>query len=142
MANRRCFPLGFTLRFRLPMPDNDVMKQKSCLLRESILTLKNRLMKKSFRRNGIKPARSVSSPKAGLPPKQNGQKIMPTPYGNGWKPMSSRILVTATFQIWIRVTCLFRSKKRKRLATLKLPCGLSNTLPRYSAMLSSKSLCA
>lgn len=28
---------------------------------------KNRLMKKSFRRNGIKPVRSVSSPKADAP---------------------------------------------------------------------------
>ncbi|EHU47927.1 integrase domain protein [Escherichia coli DEC2E] len=81
---------------------------KSCLLRESILTLKNRLMKKLCMKSGIKPVRSVSSPEAGLPPKQNGLKITPIRYGSALRPMYSRILVTATFQIWIRVICLFR----------------------------------
>ncbi len=74
----------------------------------SILTLKNRLMKKLCRKSGIKPVRSVSSPEAGLPPKQNGLKITPIRYGSALRPMYSRILVTATFQIWIRVICLFR----------------------------------
>ena len=142
MVNRKCFPLVFTLQFLLLMPDNDVMKQKSCLRRESILTLKNRLMKKLCRKSGIKPVRSVSSPEAGLPPKQNGQKITPIRYGSALRPMYSRTLVTATFQIWIRVICLFLLKKQKRSAILKLPCGSSNTSLPSCVTPSSKNLCA
>lgn len=49
------------------MPDNAVTRPKRLLALGIDPNAKNRLMKKSFRKSAIKPARSVSLPKAGLP---------------------------------------------------------------------------
>ncbi|EDT2962635.1 hypothetical protein EL09_21905 [Salmonella enterica subsp. enterica] len=59
--------MGFTLLYRLSMPDNAMTRPKRLLALGIDPNAKNRLMKKSFRKSAIKPARSVSLPKAGLP---------------------------------------------------------------------------
>ncbi|EHC86801.1 hypothetical protein LTSERUB_3351 [Salmonella enterica subsp. enterica serovar Rubislaw str. A4-653] len=42
--------MGFTLLYRLPMPDNAVTRLKGSWLKGLTRTQKNRLMKKSFRK--------------------------------------------------------------------------------------------